>query len=58
MTDDQAARVLEIALRDREAMAEQVASLILLSPIEGFIPEAARGAFAEWCAANDLPGLV
>lgn len=52
MNDEQATRLIEIALREREAMAEKIAVLILNSPIEGFIPEIAKADFMAWCAKN------
>lgn len=48
MTEEQVERVLMVALRRREEMAEEVATLILNAPIETFLPVASRAAFMEW----------
>ncbi len=48
MTDDQAERVLEVALEARERLAATMAALILQADIREFIPEAAKDAFLEW----------
>lgn len=53
MTEEQVTRVLEVALRRREEMAEEVAALILNAPIENFVPESARADFEAWCRAQE-----
>jgi hypothetical protein len=58
MTDEQAERVLEVALRDRESMALRMAELILQSDIREFIPEAAKAAFLEWERHSEMMSLL
>lgn len=53
MTDDQARRLIEIALRRREEMAANVAAIILAAPFEEFVPEIARADFMAWMAEQE-----
>lgn len=58
MSDDQALRLIEIALRQREEFAEKAAVIVLDSDLTNFIPEAAKGEFSAWCAAQESSGSL
>lgn len=48
MTEEQVERILTIAARQREEMANTVAAIIRNSPLEDFLPESSKAAFLEW----------
>lgn len=53
MTDDQALRLIEIAIRHREELAAKVSRIVLATDISEFVPEVSKADFMKWCAQHE-----